>query len=134
MSETRPQKLFDTTNELAKERNRGAAERTINSWIGHCINLIGFGFALEQISRRLRLRFPAGNPLFSEAATHLTSILFIILGLGLLGLALMQHRLAIAALEQEAYVLLSINTLNRIVVAAILLTASLGLVATLFLN
>jgi putative membrane protein len=45
---------FGTTNELAKERNRAAAERTMNSWIGNCLGLIGVGVAFDQINQSLR--------------------------------------------------------------------------------
>jgi putative membrane protein len=133
MSASQPQKLFGTTNELAKERNRAAAERTINAWIGNCITLIGFGVALDQISRSLRQRFPDVDPLMTEAATHLTSQLLTAVGLVLLLIALMQHRLEIKTIEQADYVWLSINALNRVVVTAILLMGFSGMFAIIFL-
>ena len=57
MSASQPRKLSGINNELAKERNRAAAERTINAWIGNCLSLIGTGVAIDQISRSLRQRF-----------------------------------------------------------------------------
>lgn len=126
-------KLFGTTNELAKERNRAAAERTINAWIGNCLSLIGIGVAIDQISRSLRQRFPDNNPLITEAVTHTTSLVFIGVGVALLGLALIQHRLIIKSIERDDYVLLSVNALNRIVVTGVLLTGYLGFFAILFL-
>jgi len=134
MSAPQPQKLFGTTNELAKERNRAAAQRTINAWIGSCLSLIGIGVAIDQIARALRQRFPDGDPLMTETAAYITSVIFIGAGLVLLLLALMQHRLVIKSIEREDYVLLSINALNRIVVAAILLTGFLGIFTIIFLT
>ncbi|HVP13060.1 MAG TPA: DUF202 domain-containing protein [Phycisphaerae bacterium] len=36
------------TNELAKERNRAAYDRTLMGWIRTAISLIGFGFAIAK--------------------------------------------------------------------------------------
>ena len=36
------------TNELAKERNRAACDRTLMAWIRTAISLIGFGFAIAK--------------------------------------------------------------------------------------
>src|ERR1700685_4372870 len=37
-------------NELAKERNRAAAERTLMAWIRTALSLIGFGFGIGKLS------------------------------------------------------------------------------------
>ncbi|MGB3308849.1 MAG: DUF202 domain-containing protein [Nodosilinea sp.] len=133
MSAPQPPKLFGLTNELAKERNRAAAERTINAWIGSCLSLIGFGIAIDQIARSLRQRFPNVDPLTTESVTHVTSKAFIGIGLSLLAIALVQHRIEIKAIEQADYIWLSVDTLNRVVILAILLTSCLGMVAILLL-
>ncbi|MBE9156798.1 DUF202 domain-containing protein [Nodosilinea sp. LEGE 06152] len=116
------------TNELARERTRAAAERTLNAWIGTCLSLIGFGVTFEQISRRLRqqatLELAPTNP-------AVVSIGFVGLGVVLLGLALVQHRLALRAIEQQNYVLLPIQTLNRWAVVTIVLAGLAGLGVTL---
>ncbi|MGB5973833.1 MAG: DUF202 domain-containing protein [Nodosilinea sp.] len=132
MNTPQPPKL-GTTNELAKERNRAAAERTINAWSANCLSLIGIGVAIDQISRSLRQQFPNNSLLVTEAATHATSLVFVGVGVALLGLALMQHRLVLKSIEREDYVLLSVNALNHIVVTGVLLTGCLGFFAILFL-
>ena len=40
---------MNLTNELAKQRNRDAAERTLMAWIRTCLSLISFGFGLDKI-------------------------------------------------------------------------------------
>ena len=44
---------ISVTNELAKERNREAAERTFMAWIHTSISLIGFGFGIDAIVEAL---------------------------------------------------------------------------------
>lgn len=133
MAESMPQKPVNTTNELAKERNRAAAERTINAWLGICLSLIGFGIAFDQIFRSLRQRFPEMNSTMTREAATLIGMGFIGVGLILLGIGLIQHRLAIKSIENSNYVMLSVRELNRIVVIGIVIFSIAGLLATLFL-
>jgi len=134
MSISEPQKPFGTTNELAKERNRAAAERTINSWIGNCLGLIGFGVAFDQITQSLRQRFPEINSTLTETVSHAIGVIFISVGIILLAIALIQHRLEIKTIERPDYVLLSVSTLNRIVIVGIVLLGLAVLFSALFLQ
>jgi putative membrane protein len=133
MSLSNSQKPFGTTNELAKERNRAAAERTLNAWIRNCLGLIWFGVAFDQIAQRLRERFPEAKIAIAENISHLIGIGFIAVGIILLIIALMQHRIQITSIEREDYVLLSVSNLNRIVVIGIVLLGVVVLFSTLFL-
>lgn len=133
MNPSESRKPLGTTNELAKERNRAAAERTINSWIGHCLGLIGFGIAFNQITQNLRERFPDANPTNTESISQAISLIFISLGIVLLVIALIQHRLEIKTIKRDDYVLLPVNTLNWIVIVGILLLGGAVIFSTLFL-
>jgi putative membrane protein len=133
MSSSPSPRLFGTTNELAKERNRAAAERTINAWIGNCLALMGVGVAFDQINQSLRQRFPNTSYAVGETVAHIVGLTFVGVSIVLLIIALIQHRLAIKAIEREDYVLLSVSALNRIVVSAILLVGFLGFFITIFL-
>lgn len=124
MSDTPPPQQVTITNELARERNRAAAERTLNAWIGLCLSLIGFGVAFEQIGRGLRQQATIG---MTAANPALVGIGFVGVGVVLLGLALVQHRLALKAIEQQDYVLLPIQALNRWTVVTIVLAGLAGL-------
>lgn len=132
MSDSSPPTGVNTTNELARERNRAAAERTLNAWTGICLSLIGFGVAFEQITRSLRQQ---AAPVVGRAVPNpaLVGLGFVGMGLLLLGLALVQHRLTLAALEQQDYVLLSVRALNRWAGVTIVLAGLTGLGVTLLL-
>ena len=127
MTDLRPTPL-NTINELAKERNRAAAERTLNAWTALCLSLMGFGVAFEQVSRR----WPGATPSRVPQPSVLVGIGFVGMGVVLLGLALVQHRLTINALERQDRVLDSVNSLNRLAVITILLAGLAGLGATLW--
>lgn len=133
MSSAQPQRRTGPTNELAKERNRAAAERTLNAWIGNCLALIGFGVAFDQIFEALNQRFPNGNPIITETLAHMIGLLFIAVGIFLLIMALLQHRIALKSVEQEDYVMLSVTAMNRVVVGAVVLFGCLAVFGILTL-
>ncbi|PZO33476.1 MAG: hypothetical protein DCF17_21885 [Shackletoniella antarctica] len=130
MGDLPPQMRGNPTNELAKERNRAAAERTLNAWTGVCLSLIGFGVAFDRVVSSLGGRAAA----MPEPRAALVGLVFIGVGLVLLGFALVQHRLAIASIERHDYVLSSIHTLNRLAVATIVLAGLAGLAVVLVLR
>ncbi len=132
MSDSYPPAGVNTTNELARERNRAAAERTLNAWTGICLSLIGVGVAFERIMYSLqRQAAPVANRVAPNPA--LVGLGFVGMGLLLLGFALVQHRLTLAAIEQQDPVLLSVKALNRLAVITIVLAGLTGMGVTLLL-
>lgn len=120
MADPNPPRLTGPTNELAKERNRAAAERTLAAWMQNCLTLIGFGIAVDQLGQALTVHTQSPERWLGDPLATVIALSFIGFGMGLLGIALVQYRLEIKSIEHESYVLLSISELNNWVVGAIL--------------
>jgi len=68
------------TNELAKERNRAAYDRTLMAWIRTAISLIAFGFAIAKSYEYVQMEYT--ERLIDQIhAPLLFGISFIVLGL-----------------------------------------------------
>ena len=92
-----------TNTELAKERNRAAAERTLMAWIRTCLSLIGFGFGVDRIITALQKSVIYG---YIDDPLHLTRILglsFIGIGTIAIVLAAIEHRQELHHIKQENY-------------------------------
>lgn len=89
---------MDPNTRMAATRTRLAHERTLMAWIRTCASLIAFGFTLYQIFRYLaateQLDAPRVSPLWIGVAMML-------IGLGVLIAAWMQHRRELRALTAE---------------------------------
>ncbi|MDY7021858.1 MAG: DUF202 domain-containing protein [Cyanobacteriota bacterium] len=111
-----------TTNELAKERNRAAAERTLTSWIQNSLALIGFGIAFDQIFVALQQSFPQEeNWAALTKLSHFLGLSLITLGIGLLVLAMIQHYIEVKSIEAEDYITKPARSLNLAVGIGIIL-------------
>lgn len=128
MSSSSP-KLVSPTNELAKERNRAAAERTMTAWIGNCLTLIGVGFSLNEIEEALAERLPHKDSLSIMRFTQAISIGFIVCGILLLAIAVIQHRIEVSSVEREEYLFLPVQSLNRVIVSAIVVFSTVGIIS-----
>ncbi|TVS01779.1 MAG: DUF202 domain-containing protein [Cyanobium sp. PLM2.Bin73] len=108
------------TNELAKERNRAAADRTLMAWIRTCLSLISFGFGLDQIVMALHNRAAAGGG--DGLGVRLVSAGFVVTGVLALSLATRQHQLDLRQLQRNDYLYShrpSIAAATAVVVTAI---------------
>lgn len=80
----------NVSNELAKERTREAADRTLMAWIRTCLSLIGFGFGIA------KFRDILGEAGLHRGPEHIHSTLIFglsFISLGIFGLlaAVVQH-------------------------------------------
>ena len=83
--------MANLTNELAKERNRAAAERTLMAWIRTALALISFGFGLDKIIAAIERAGLQGSG-HADLSVKLLSMGFVLVGVVSLAAAIRQHR------------------------------------------
>lgn len=120
----------DNQVELAKERNRIAADRTILSWIRLSLTLIGIGFGIEQAVNLLYRQ--VGDAINPARLSYLLSVLFIGLGIYAIIMAAIDYRGELARLNQPEYVFTPRFRLGETVAIALLAIALLSSSTILF--
>jgi len=114
--------------ELAKERNRQAAERTMTGWINISLLLIGFGVTLEEIPAALSRSLPQNHPFLNLKLTYLLGLGTIAFGVLLLIPVAIAHHRSIKALDQSAYLIKPARFNLLVVVSMVVLSGLVALV------
>ena len=120
-----------TNTELAKERNRAAAERTLMAWIRTCLSLISFGFGVDRIITALQKSVISD---YFNDPLHLTRIIglsFIGIGTVAIILAAIEHRQELHHIKQEHYRYKSRSSLAFMVAISISVTGLFAFVGIL---
>ncbi|MCP9807117.1 DUF202 domain-containing protein [Cyanobium sp. T1B-Tous] len=94
---------MNLTNELAKQRNRDAAERTLMAWIRTCLSLISFGFGLDKIIAAID-RAAASGDMQAQRGVQLVAAGFVLTGILAMVGATVQYRRELRRLHQNDYV------------------------------
>jgi putative membrane protein len=101
MNEQPPKKSI--TNELAKERSRQAADRTLMAWVRTSLSLIGFGFGIASFREILLEAGLVRTPQRDYNAALIFGLSFIAMGiLGLLA-ATIQHWNILQHIKQDDF-------------------------------
>ena len=121
----------NVANELARERNREAAERTLMAWIRTALSLIGFGFGIGKLEDYLaaaglhtRFNLPHSSLIFGAS--------FIVLGiLGLLA-AIVQYARVMKRLSRPDFAYYAMRPIAMAVATILMLIGVFGLIAILW--
>jgi len=116
--------MSNTSTELAKTRNRAAAERTTLAWIRTALALISFGFGLDKIISAIRDAGGDGST-SQDVGVQLMSMGFIGVGIFTLLIAMRQHKRELIRLRSDPYLYrdepsLSIATATAVLVIGVL--------------
>jgi putative membrane protein len=119
------------TNELAKERNRAAAERTLMAWIRTALSLIGFGFGIGKLSAYIEAAglHPSHDPVHTSLVFGSS---FIVVGiLGLLA-AIVQHVRILNRLSRPDFAYNAMRPIAMTVAVMLILIGVFGLITILW--
>ncbi|ACK69648.1 protein of unknown function DUF202 [Gloeothece citriformis PCC 7424] len=123
------------TNELAKERNRLAAERTLTSWIGNCLVLITFGIGFERIFNAISQSYLNKYLSINLELARIIGLSVIALGIFLLGLAVIQFLMQVNSLNRTDYLYKPFRFINpTIVVGSVILFGVAALFAVFVIS
>lgn len=93
-----------TSTELARERSREAASRTLMAWIRTSLSLLGFGFGLSRILHYLAQSHLVGaHDLDPTHSARIFGASFVLLGTFGLIAAIIQHWCTLRKIKQEDY-------------------------------
>lgn len=120
MNDPTPPKLPNIQAELAKERNRAAAERTLMAWIRTSLSLISFGFGIDSIVSAIH-SFQAAEALNPVRLSRILGLAFIALGTYAMISAAIEHRKELLHIQHDSEYLYTSRRSLGLVVASTLI-------------
>ncbi len=102
MLEEVPTPAPSLVNELARERNREAADRTLLAWIRTSLAMISLGFAIERLGQ-MALGMNDGLAPFAPLKSRLFGASLIVLGIAATLAGMWEHRHVLASIRSIDY-------------------------------
>jgi putative membrane protein len=118
-----PSPAMNLTNELARQRNRDAAERTLMAWIRTCLSLISFGFGLDKIVGAIDRATGTSGP---RPGVIAVAVAFVLTGILAMAAATVQHLRELRRLRRDEFVYVESP---RLAAATATLIALIGVMA-----
>ncbi|WP_368667631.1 YidH family protein [Synechocystis sp. LEGE 06083] len=125
-----PPEPYNLANELAKERNRAAAERTLMAWIRTSLSLISFGVGIDRIVAAIHGAFPGGRNGFHLSRT--LGLSFIIIGTLALLAAAINHRQDLKHIDRGRFTYQSRLSISFVVAIALVVVGTFAFLAIMF--
>ncbi len=121
---------YNMTNELAKERNRAAAERTLMAWVRTSLSLLSFGIGIDRIISAINRAFTS-TKIDPYNLSRIIGLSFIIIGTVSLFLAVLSHHRSLKKLDKEYFVYTSEISLGSIVAIALIMLGTFAFIGIL---
>ena len=131
MDEPRPAESFSLSNELARERNREAADRTLLAWIRTSLAMISLGFGIEQIGQAA-VGLDGKIIGFSPFKTRIAGASLIALGMAATLGGIWEHRHMLKAILDNDYRYADRPAIARFMGYALLAVGATALLVILF--
>ncbi len=97
-----PDNPISLANELARERNREAADRTLLAWIRTSLALISFGFGIERLGQAA-IELDGKLAGFSAIRTRIGGAVLVALGIAATLAGMWEHRRMLQAIASDDY-------------------------------
>jgi putative membrane protein len=121
---------YNMTNELAKERNRAAAERTLMAWVRTSLSLLSFGIGIDRIISAFNSAF-TNSRVDPYNLSRTIGLSFIIIGTVSLVLAVLAHHRSLKKLDKEYFVYTPEISLGSIVAIALIMLGTFAFIGIL---